>query len=104
MIACECPTRVADVVRQRPHCEREFIGVACIAEKIDDEITGADIVGKVGERLVSEGIVANVLDNATAVRVGSCMLQLFWSECWIAAEKERNNRVASRKDRSVARG
>ena len=46
------PYCISDVVGQRPHREREFVGIACIAEKVDYEIARADIVGKVGKRLV----------------------------------------------------
>ena len=41
--------RVANVMRKRANGEGEFVGVLRIAEKIDNEIAGADVVGQVGE-------------------------------------------------------
>ena len=41
--------RVANVMRKRANGEGKFVGVLRIAEKIDNEIAGADVVGQVGE-------------------------------------------------------
>jgi hypothetical protein len=47
-----------------------------IAEETEDEVSGADIVGQVREEGVAEGVVAEVLDSATAIGVGVGLLKL----------------------------
>jgi len=46
---------VANVVREGADGEGQLVGVGGVAEEIDDEVSGADVVGEVGESLVAEG-------------------------------------------------
>src|ERR1700761_301147 len=79
-------------MRQGPYRERELIRVARIAKQIDYKLAWAHIVRQVRKNLVSNRIVANVLDHAPAVGVRSRMLELSSSQSWITAEKQGNNR------------
>ena len=85
--------RVSNVMGERADGEGKLIGVARVAEEVDDEIPGADIVGEVGERFVAKGVIADVLDDASTVGVGAGMLQLGGGERWIAAEQEGNDGI-----------
>src|SRR5215469_7084836 len=67
---------VADVVGECSDSEGEFIRVVRVAEEVDDEIAGAHVMREVGERLFAEGIVADVLDNAAAVGIGTGTVEL----------------------------
>ena len=87
----EWPTAVADVVGEGADGEGELVGVAGIAEEVDDEVARTDVVGEVGEELVAEGVVADVLDDAAAVGVGAGVLKLRGGEGGIAAEEQRND-------------
>src|ERR1700733_3409341 len=46
---------VADVMGKRTHCEGELVGILGIAKERKDKVAGANVVGKVGEELVTEG-------------------------------------------------
>jgi hypothetical protein len=49
---------IADVVREGSDGEGEFIGGFGVAEEVEDEVSGADVVSKVGKERVAEGVVA----------------------------------------------
>jgi hypothetical protein len=78
---------VADVMREGADGEGEFVGGVRVAKQADDEVSGADVVGEVGEEFVAEGIVAEVLDGAAAVGVGVSLLELGFGECGVMLEK-----------------
>ena len=82
---------VADVVGERADGKGELVGVAGVAEEIDDEIAGADVVGEIGEGRVAEGIVADVLNDTAAVGVSASVLKLGWGEGGITAEEKWND-------------
>ena len=67
---------VADVVGEGADGEGELVGVFGVAEEVDDEVAGADVVGEIGKEGVAEGIVADVLDDAAAVGVGAGFVEL----------------------------
>src|SRR6185437_15686140 len=83
---------VADVVRKRADGEGEFVRVAGIPEQVDDEIAGTHVRGEIGEVLVAERIVANVLDDAAAVGVGAGVVKLDRRKRGVAAEQQWNDR------------
>ena len=70
------PVGIADVMRKSADGKRKLIGIAGVAEEIQDEIAGAHVMSKVAERHLAEGIVADVLDDAAAVGVGPGFFQL----------------------------
>jgi hypothetical protein len=82
---------VADVVGEGADGEGELVGIAGVAEEVDDEIAGADVVSEVGEELVAEGVIADVLDNAAAVGISARVLDLGGGEVRIAALEERDD-------------
>ncbi len=61
---------------ERPNGKGKLVGVLGIAEEVDDEVAGADVVRQVGEEGVAEGIVANVLNDGACIGVGACLFQL----------------------------
>ena len=71
------PLRIPDIVRQRSYRERQFIGIPGVPEQVDDKVARAHVVRQVGEQLVAEGIVADVLDDAAGVGIRPGMLE-FW--------------------------
>jgi hypothetical protein len=79
---------VADVVREGTDGEGEFVGGVGVAEEADDEVSGPDVVGEVGEEGVAEGVVAEVLNGAAAVGVGVGFLELGFGEGGIFLEED----------------
>jgi hypothetical protein len=79
---------VADVVREGADGEGEFVGCVGVAEEVHDEVSGADVVGEVGEEAVGEWVITEVLDSAAAVGVGVGFLELGFSEGGIFLEQE----------------
>ena len=65
---------IGDIVGEGADGEGEFVGSFGVAEQALDEVTGADVVGEVGEESAAKGIVAGVLNGASAVRVGVSLL------------------------------
>ena len=84
---------VSDVVGEGADGEGQLVGVAGVAEEVDDEVSGADVVGEVGEAGVAEGVVADVLNDAAAVGVGAGVLKLRGSEGGVTAEEQRDDGV-----------
>ena len=82
---------VADVMGKRPNGKGKLVGVLGIAEEIDDEVAGADVVGQVREERVAEGIVANVLNDAARIGVGPCLFQLLGGDVGITAAQQRHD-------------
>jgi hypothetical protein len=82
---------VADVVRERADSEGELIGSLRVVEKRENEVAGADVMGEVGEELVAEGIVAEVLNGAAAVGVAVGLLKLGFAECRETLEQKRTD-------------
>jgi len=63
-------------VREGADGEGELVGGAGVAEERVDEVSGADVVGELGEERVAEGVVADVLDDGAAVGVGVSFAEL----------------------------
>ena len=82
---------VADVVRECADGEGELICIPGVAEKVDDKISGADIVGEVREELIAEGVVADVLNDASAVGIGTGVFDFRGGERGVAREKQRDD-------------
>ncbi len=78
---------VADVMRERTDGEGELVGSVGVAEEAEDEVSGANVVGEVGEEAVAEGVVAEVLDGAASVGVGVGLLELGFGEGGVPFEK-----------------
>ncbi len=78
---------VADVVGEGADGEGELVGGVGVAEKTEDEVAGADVVGEVGEEDVAEGVVAEVLDGTAAVGVGVGLLKLGFGEGGVVLEE-----------------
>jgi hypothetical protein len=81
----------ADVVGQSTDGKGKFVGVSGVSEEVYNKITRADIVCEIRERSVTEWIVPNILNDASAIGVRTRVLKLGRSEGGIAAEKKRNN-------------
>src|SRR5580704_6607148 len=85
--------RIADVMRERANSKGQLVGVFGVAKQGENEVAGADVVGKVREELVTEGVVAHVLNDTAAVRIGASAVELRGCETGIAAEQKRNDRI-----------
>jgi hypothetical protein len=82
---------VADVVREGSDGEGEFVGGFRVAQKVEDEVSGADVVSKIGKERVAEGVVAEVLDGAAAIGVGVGLFELGLGKGGEALEQERTD-------------
>jgi hypothetical protein len=87
---------VTDVMRERADGESELVGGVGVAEKTDDEVSGADVVGEVGEEGVAEGVVAEILDGASSVGVGVSFLELGFGEGGVVLEEDGPDRLLPR--------
>ena len=79
---------VADVVGERADGEGELVGGLRVVEKGEDEVSRANIVGEVGEKLVAEGVVAEVLNGAATVGVGVRLPELGRGDVGEAAQEK----------------
>jgi hypothetical protein len=82
---------VAYVVREGADGEGELIGGLCVVEERENEVAGAYVVSKVGEELVAEGVVAEVLNGAAAVGVAVSLLKLGFGEGRESLEQKRTD-------------
>jgi hypothetical protein len=76
-------------MREGADGEGELVGGVGVAEEADDEVSGANVVGEVGEEGVAERVVAEVLDGATAIGVGVSLLKLGFGERRVVLEENR---------------
>ena len=79
---------VADVVREGADGKGKLVGSVGVAEEAKDEVSGADVVGEIGEEGVAEGVITEVLNGAAAVGVGVGFLELGFGESGIFLEQE----------------
>ena len=61
---------VSQIVRESADGEGNVVRAFGVAEEGTNEVTGAHVVQQVGEERSAEGIVAEVLDHASAIGVG----------------------------------
>ena len=78
---------VADVMRERADGEGEFVGGLSVAQEVDHKVSGANVMGEVGEEAVAEWVVAEVLDGTAAVGVGVSFPELGLGECGVPFEE-----------------
>lgn len=81
--------RVPDVMGERADGECQLVGGVGVANKAEDEIAGADVVGQVAKKVIAEWIVPEVLNGAAAIGEGVRLLNLYGSEFGIAFEQKR---------------
>ena len=74
---------------ERADGEGYVVGGFGVAEEGSDEVSGADVVQQVGEEGFAQGIVAEVLDDASAVGIGAGLAELGGSEIGVALEQQR---------------
>jgi hypothetical protein len=79
---------VADVMREGPDGKGELVCVLGIAEEKDDEVSGADVMGQVGDEGIAVGVVANVLNDGAGVSVGACVFKLLRGDIGISAAQQ----------------
>ena len=84
---------VTKVMRQRADRERKLVGILRIAKEIDDEVTGAHIVGEVRKRRIAEGIITDVLNDAATIGVSPSAVKVGGSQVGITAEQQWSDRV-----------
>jgi len=84
---------VADVVREGANGEGEFVWIFGEAEEVDDEISRTDVMGEIGEGLIAEWVIADVLNNAAAIGIGSGLFKIGGGEVGITAEEKGNDGI-----------
>lgn len=67
---------VANVMRQRPNSKGQLIGGMSIAQQTQHKVTRPNVVSKVREERVAEGIVSEVLNRTATIRIGVRLLKL----------------------------
>jgi hypothetical protein len=67
---------IADVVGQSANGKRQFVSIARVAEKVDNEISGADVVGEIREEPLAEGVIPDVLYDTPSICVSAGALDL----------------------------
>lgn len=79
---------VADVVRECSDGKGQLVGILRVSQKAGDEVSGADVVSKIAEERVAEGVVPEVLYDTAAVGVGMCFTKLGLSEMRVVAKQD----------------
>ncbi len=80
---------VGGIVSERPEGKGVAVEVFGIADKRQDEITAAHVVGQITEEETSVRVVTHVLNNGPAVRVTMRFLELFAGCIRKALEQQR---------------
>jgi len=83
------PDGIAYVMREGANGEGQLVGSVGVAEEAEDEVARTDVVGKIGEEGVAEGIVAKVLDGAATIGVRVGLLKLSLGKSRILLEQNR---------------
>jgi hypothetical protein len=68
--------RIRHVVLQRAECKGVLVKRLGVANERDNEIAAADVVRQIAEETAAEGLIAHVLDDASAVGEGVRFNQL----------------------------
>ena len=85
--------RISDVMRQRADGECQLVGVLRVAKQRHHKVAAAHVVGQVREKLVARWVVADVLNHASAVCIGTRPVQFLRRQVGIAALEQRHDRV-----------
>ena len=80
---------VGRVVRESAKGEGVFVDVFAFAQELDDKVSAANVVDKVAEFTITKRIVAEVLDDGTAIGVGVRIFDLVVCETGITGKQER---------------
>ena len=80
---------VGDVVRQRAQSEGVFVEVLRVVKQRLHKGAGANIVRQIAEDLIAERVVADVLNDASAVGVGVGLQQVLRRGIRKAGEQQR---------------
>ncbi len=92
---CNClvhrrvPCDVRCVVRQCAQRKGVLVGILTLFDEFEHEVAAAHIVHQVAELLIAEGIVAHVLDDCSAIRIGVRLPHLLVREPGIARQDHR---------------
>ena len=87
---------VAQIMRERTDRERVLVNGVRVVEHPDNEISGPDVVCEVAEEGLAEGIVAHVLDDASAVSVGVGYDELVFCGTGELGQEQRSDRIIPR--------
>ena len=90
------PDRIAQVVRQRPNRKRILVDRLRIAKQPGNEISRANVVREIAEKLFAERVVPHVLDRRPAVRVGMGYAQLLFSRSGESLQQKRPDGIIPR--------
>jgi hypothetical protein len=80
-------------MRQHAQSEGVLVEVIRLPDKVGDEVPRAHVVGQVAEEHVAEGVVADVLDEATAVSIGVGLPELGGGSRREAFQEQRRDLV-----------
>ena len=80
---------VAHIVGEGTDGKGDIVRGFGVAKEGADEVSGADVVQQIGEERLAHGVVAEVLDDTSAVGVGAGLAQLGRSEVGVAAQQQR---------------
>ena len=74
-------------MRERADGKGHVVGIFGVTEERADEVAGADVVQQVREDGLAQRVVAEVLNNASAVGVGARLAKLRRGEVGIAQQQ-----------------
>src|SRR5579864_672237 len=79
---------IRGIVRECPQSESVLIRILALQQQLPNEITAAYIVHQVAEFHAAKGIVAEVLDDRTAIGIAVRFLELLFGERWESLKKQ----------------
>src|SRR4029079_8076454 len=88
---------VGHVMREGAQRERQLVRVVRVANHRFDEIARPCVVQQVAEELVSEWVVAKVLNHGSAVRVRVRFDETVGGQTWVTPQEQRTNRAVPRR-------
>ena len=80
---------IRSVVTERPQRERVLVHVGCVTQQRLDEVSRFHVVQKVGEEVAAERVIAEILDDRSAVGVSPRGKQGIWCRARILLQKQR---------------
>src|SRR5438309_532788 len=83
---------VTNVVSKCPNGKREFVWCFRVVQQSENKVSRAHVMREIGKECIAKGIIAKILNGATAVSVGVSLTQLSLSKRWEALQQQRTDR------------
>src|SRR4029077_5976120 len=80
---------IRSIVRERAQRKGVLVGILALQQQFSHEVTAAHVVHQIAKFHAAKRVIAEILDNGTAIGVAVCLLELVFRERRKSLEKER---------------